>query len=430
MGTRDFLNAKIIDLSARASRLGHMDAGSVGIRPQDKPFAPTAAHFVAANRRLARIDRGVRSQLRDLHALDPSAPLERILQHIALVEREIDRARRAFGLFFEVFSQRGSSFAPALAAHDAIAVSCYDSVRQTAPELLPRSLLKPLSYMEHGFSPATMRRGVVLNRLLGEPNPFPLIRIPWDRESPWQAVFLHEVAHNLQSDLGIWEENRRAVVARALATHGHPLLARIYGRWHKEIFADLAAILLGGPASARGMAMFLAHPAARVLSFRPASAHPTAFLRVFLLAEMLQRMGFGEEGRRLRQVWHRLYGRHAPGRIPSWLVDSAPALIPQIVDEIAYQPRRNLGQRALADVMRFDASDQRVVLAGARSLSSGLVPTDLPARWLVSAASYALESGANPDRLTRQLVNHLARLNRNPLPWRERAAERLPADAA
>lgn len=137
MGTRDFLNAKIIDLSARASRLGHMDPASVGIRLQDKPFAPTAAHFVAANRRLARIDRGVRGQLRDLHALDPLAPLERILQHIALVEREIDRARRAFGLFFEVFSQRGSSFAPALAAHDAIAVSCYDSVRATAPELLP-----------------------------------------------------------------------------------------------------------------------------------------------------------------------------------------------------------------------------------------------------------------------------------------------------
>ena len=40
--------------------------------------------------------------------------------------------------------------------------------------------LKPLTYMEHGFSPATLRRGVVLSRLLGEANPFPIIRIPWD----------------------------------------------------------------------------------------------------------------------------------------------------------------------------------------------------------------------------------------------------------
>lgn len=430
MATRDFLNAKITDLTARASRLGHMDPASVGIRPQDRPYAPTPSHFLAANRRLARIDRGVRLQLQRLHAIHPRAHLERTLHQIALVEREIDRARRSFGLFFEVFSQRGSSFAPALAAHDTIAVSCYDSVRETAPELLPGSLLKPLSYMEHGFSPATMRRGVVLNRLLGEPNPFPLIRIPWDRESPWQAVFLHEVAHNLQSDLGIWEENRRAVLARALATHGHPLLARIYGRWHKEIFADLAAILLGGPASAWGMATFLAHPSARVLSFRPSSAHPTAYLRVFLLAEMLQRMGFGQEASRLRQVWNRLYGRHAPGRIPPWLVGSAPDLIPQIVDEIAYQPRRNLGQRALADVVRFDASDQRAILAGARSLGRGRVPNDLPARFLVSAANYALEAGTNPSRLTSQLVRHLVRFNRDPLPLRRRPGERPHPRAA
>jgi hypothetical protein len=69
-------------------------------------------------------------------------------------------------------------------------------------------MLKPLTYMEHGYSPATTRRGIALSRLLGEANPFPLIRIPWDRDNPWQAVFLHEVAHNLQADLGLWQENR------------------------------------------------------------------------------------------------------------------------------------------------------------------------------------------------------------------------------
>ena len=422
METRSFLNAKITDLAARASRLGHIDQASVGIRPQDVPFAPSSAHIRAANKRLARIDAGVQRQLGALSRLGPRAPQAAILLKIALVEREIDRARRSFGLFFEVFSQRGSTFAPALAAHDAIAVSCYDLVRYSAPELFKGPLLKPLSYMEHGFSPATMRRGVVLNRLLGEPNPFPLIRIPWDRESPWQAVFLHEVAHNLQADLGIWQENRQAVVARALRSHANPVIARIYGRWHKEIFADLAAILLGGPASAWGMASFLAHPAPRVLSFRPTSVHPTAYLRVFLLAEMLQRMGFAADARRLSQVWQSLYGRQAPGRIPPWLVDSAAQLIPQIVDEIAYQPRRNLAQRALVDVMPFDAADQRSILAASRSLSRGRMPTDMPPRFLVSAASYALESGTEPKEMSHQLVHYLASLNRQPI----RAPAALP----
>lgn len=328
MESHAFLTAKIKDLAARASRLAHVDHASVGIRPQDMPYAPSTAHFQAANRRLAKIDNDVRHQLKRLREKGDQAPLQVLLHQIALVEREIDRARRTFGLFFEVFSQRGSSFAPALAAHDAIAVSCYDAVRESSPGLLRGALLKPVSYMEHGFSPATMRRGVVLNRLLGEPNPFPLIRIPWDRESPWQAVFLHEVAHNLQADLGLWQENRRAVMQRALRSASEPILARLYGRWHKEIFADLAANLLGGPAAAWGMAAFLAHPATRVLSFQPRSAHPTTFLRVFLLAEMLQRMGFEGEAHRLRRVWQTLYGAQAPGRIPPWLVGSANRLIP------------------------------------------------------------------------------------------------------
>lgn len=415
MESRSFLQAKIKDLAARSSRLTHIDHASVGIRPQDMPFAPSGAHFSAANKRLARIDREVRRRLESLLGAGAQAPHQRVLQRIALVEREIDRARRAFGLFFEVFSQRGSTFAPALAAHDAIAVSCYDCVRESSPEMFRGPLLKPVSYMEHGYSPATMRRGVVLNRLLGEPNPFPVIRIPWDRDSPWQAVFLHEVAHNLQADLGIWQENRQAVVNRALRSAGQPALARIYARWHKEIFADLAAILLGGPAAAWGMASFLAHPAPRVLSFKPTGAHPTAYLRVFLLAEMLVRLGFTREAGRLRRVWTELYGPHAPGRIPPWIVLSADQLIPQVVDEIAFQPRRGLAQRALVDVMPFHRSDQRAILAAARQLARGVMPTDLPPRFLVSAASYALESSSvSAHDLSHQLVHYLASLNREP----------------
>lgn len=246
MVARTFLAAKIRALAARAHRLAWIDAEAVGVRRQDRPYAPSAAHFRAANRRLAAIDAEVERRLSHLLQTWRSAPAQRVLVDIALVEREIDRARRAFGLFFEIFSQRGSMFAPALAAHDVIAADCYRAVRDAAPYIFRGPLLKPLCYMEHGFSPATMRRGVQLNRLLGEPNPFPIVRIPWDRDNPWQAVFLHEVAHNLQADLGIWQENRQAVILRLLRSSGDPGITRIYGRWHKEIFADLTAILLGG----------------------------------------------------------------------------------------------------------------------------------------------------------------------------------------
>src|SRR5581483_7795934 len=187
-------------------------------------------HFAAVNERLAAIDKNLAARLADLRIRITGLRAGQVLTAIAMVEREIDRARRTWGLFFEVFSQRGSSFAPTLAAHDVIADDCYGAVIPAVSRLYPGPQLRPLTYMEQGFSPVTWRRGVQLSRLLGETNPFPLIRIPWDRDNLWQGVFLHECSHNLQADLGIWGENRKAVVTRILRDSRDPALARIYGR--------------------------------------------------------------------------------------------------------------------------------------------------------------------------------------------------------
>ena len=411
MLTRKFLRTKILALAARAHRLGKINGEGVGIRPQDRPYAPSVAHFRAANQRLASIDQQVAHRLGRLQQQWQSEPKQRVLIDIALVEREIDRARRAFGLFFEIFSQRGSAFAPALSAHDVIAEDCYRAVRQSAPQIFRGPLLKPLTYMEHGFSPATMRRGVLLNRLLGEPNPFPIVRIPWDRDNPWQAVFLHEVSHNLQADLGIWQENQQAVTRRTLRASSDPALTRIYGLWHKEIFADLAAILLGGPAAAWGMASFLAHPATRTMTFRPGGAHPTAYLRVHILAEMLRRMGFTRDAERLVRVWNDLYNARQINRLPARLLSTSNRLIPEVVDEIAFQTRRNLAHRSLADIIRFDREDEQAIRAGAKTLARGQIPEELPARHLVSASGYALSEGrVSPRLLSDRVVDRLNEL--------------------
>lgn len=426
---RAFLRARILDLAGRIRRLARMDYASVGIRPQDLVYAPSAAHFQAANQRLGRIEAQIQRRFQHLAGTWSRAPLNRVLVDLALVERELDRARRAFGLFFEVFAQRGTTFAPALAAHDVIAADCYTAIREAAPRTFPGPLLKPLSYMEHGYSPATMRRGVTLSRLLGEANPFPVIRIPWDRDHPWQSVFLHEVAHNLQADLGIWQENRQAVLRRVLGIGRDPGLARIYGLWHKEIFADLAALLLGGPAAAWGMAAFLAHPAPRTLTFRPGGAHPTAYLRILILVEMLRRMGFTDHATRLRRVWQTLYNPRRFHRLPVRLLTTSDRLIPQVVDEIAYQTRRNLAHRALADILPFRAEQEQAIRAGARLLAQGqAIRVDLPPRHLVSAASYALATGKiEPLRLSRQVID---RLNESATPSQRLPATRRAATAA
>ena len=406
--TQQFLNAKVITLTARARRLSELTPEAVGIRKQDREFAPSALHFKAANQRLAKIDRAITTRLKFLKRHCRTAKPQQTLLYAALVEREIDRARRAFGLFFEVFSQRGSGFAPVLAAHDVIASDCYQAVQQSGPKLLAKTLVKPLTYLEHGYSPATMRRGVTLVKLLGEANPFPLIRIPWDRDNPWQAVFLHEVSHNLQADLGLWQENKDAVQQRMLRAIGDPEIISIYGRWHKEIFADLAAVLLGGPASVWGMMDFLAHPSPKVMTFKPGGAHPTGYLRVLVLAEMLKRMGFEEQSSRVCKVWKQLYRPSAGHRIPKRLLSTSKQSIHHMVDEIAFQPRRGLAQRSLADVIQFTPEHETMIRHGARQLTKEKVPNNLPPRFLVSASRYALTSGVSLPKLSNLVIRHLS----------------------
>ncbi len=372
-------------------------------------YAPSAAHFAAAGRRLAAIDRQIRKRLAELNKQSRASSFEEKLVAMAMVEREVDRARRAFGMFFEVFAQRGTAFAPALAAHDAIARDCYHMLRKAAPRIFPGPLLAPITYLEHGYSPATMRRGVTLSRLLGERNPFPLIRIPWDRDQPWQAVFLHEVSHNLQADLGLWVGNREAIIARLVSDRLPPKVVSIFGRWQKEIFADMAAVLLGGPAVAWGMAEFLAHPSDKVMTYRPGGPHPTGYLRILILAEQLRQLGFAADADRLTAAWRSLYTPRRGHRIPSELLKFASKTIPAVVDEVVFQTRRNLGERALARVIPFTADDQARILRGGMVLAEGRLPAELPPRFLVSACRYAIERGASPSALNQLVTDHLSR---------------------
>lgn len=405
---KSFLAAKVRALSARSRRLVALTPSNVGLRAKDRPFARLETHFTAANQRLAAINRDVRKRLTFLRRHGQGTAPQRLLIAAALVEKEVDRARRAFDLFFDLFSQRGTAFAPVLAAHDAIAADCYGAVRQAAPNILKAGLIQPLTYLEQGYSPATMRRGIALQRLLGEPNPFPIIRIPWDRDNPWQAVFLHEVGHVLHQDMGLWRENRTAVTRRVLGCCSDPHVASVYRRWHKEIFADAASVLLGGPASAWGGMTFLAHPAPKTMTYRPGGVHPTGYFRGFILSELLRQMGFPEIARRARSVWAGLYRPERGHRIPARLMAGAHRIIPQVVDEVVFQPRRNIGQRPLSDVIRFTREDERRIRQGGRALLRRQVPDDLPPRFLVSASRYALQQGAPLSELSRRVINFLS----------------------
>lgn len=408
--TKGFIKDKVRTLSARARRLAELTPNAVGIRSLDRPFAPSDAHFKATNKRLGKIDNAIKKRLDFLFSNWQKTSPNNALLYMALVEREVDRARRAFGMFFEIFAQRGSVFAPVLAAHDVIAADCYAAVKKAAPLVFKGRFLKPFTYMEHGYSPATSRRGVSLKRLLGESNPFPIIRIPWNRDNPWQAVFLHEVSHNIQADLGLWHENKKAVNRRLLMDVGDPMVTSVYSRWHKEIFADIASVLLGGPASVWGLMDFLAHPAPKTMTYKPGGAHPTGYLRVLILAEMLRRLGFEAEAAKVRKVWKELYRPVKGHRIPVRLLETSSRTIPHVVDEVAFQTKRNLAQRALVDVMPFNRKDEQDIRKAAAFLKRKIVPKDVPPRFLVSASRYALHKGVSLSELSRIVITHLSKI--------------------
>ncbi len=423
--TRSFLRLKAEALQARARQIVALTPAAVGLRARDMLYAPSPAHFAAARSKLGAIDRVIQKRTALAVSQGRSGPHpthEDRLLHLAMLERDVDRARRIFGLLFEIFAQRGTNYAPALAAYDVIAADCYRAMTEGLPGVFLGPVLGPVSYLEHGYSPATVRRGISLSRLLGDSLPFPIIRIPWDRDKPWQPVFLHEVAHNLQADTRLWDDTQQGVVKRFIES-GFPRAAvATAGRWHKEVFADLAALLLGGPAAAFGLAEFLAQPSDRVMTYRPNGAHPTGYPRVLILVEMLRRMGFAKDADRLNELWRTLYSVKRGARMPAWLLQHMPRFIATMVDEIAYQPRRNLANKLLANVIRFNASDQEAIQRGAFDLKSGRPPIDLPPRHVVSACRYALEAGAEPNALGALIIRVLStapRANvREPVPRR------------
>ena len=158
-----------------------------------------------------------------------------------------------------------------------------------------------------------------------------------------------------------------------LQASGDPVQASTTYRWHKEIFADLAAFLTGRSCGGLG-AWRCSSPIRCALTYRRSARQrpPDRLLaRAFILAEMLRRMGFGRQASQMERVWRRLYDVRRFHRLPQRLLGSAGTLLPHVVDEIAFQTRRNLAHRALADIIRFRPEDEDAIQDGTRRLIEG-----------------------------------------------------------
>jgi hypothetical protein len=250
-------------------------------------------------------------------------------------------------------------------------------------------------------------------RLRRNPNPFPLIMLPQHRlDNVWAlSSVLHEVSHNLQADLGLWEEIPARVYKR-LTTEGQipAEVAQVWANWHKETMADMFALVLGGPAAVESLMDVVGRSPASTVRFSPFSVHPTPYLRVPINLILLRRLGFEKMASELSRVWQRLYPRVTPNDIPPTFMKTFYPAAEMVVDTMVFQTYQQFGKKCLAKAVEFGPKQMAMVELAGQRLAKGEDPGTIPVRFTISAARFALDKQlATPQTITDNFYRILGR---------------------
>ncbi len=410
-----WLRAQGINVTRHADALRPFRRDEFGSGPE----SPTEGHVQAVNELIGmlrsdllkttkRVTDSVERSLREPTA----AHLQRLVQHKERAHDWVRAIERIWDFYFELFGQRQSQFGTWLLGCDRIALDCYQHAYVNLGTARSIPAPPPFSYMRTGFSPATFRRGIPLRRLGQQINPFPLIQLPYHRlVNPWTlGAVLHEVSHNLQNDLGMHRSVPRNIALRILRAGGSRAVAAVWTRWNREIFADMSGLLLGGPAVVASLMDVVGRSPQTVLHYSPGAPHPTPYLRTFLSIELLRRMGFEDEARQFERAWTRIYPNPRAGNIPGGVLDTAREVVRLVVDTICFQPYPSLGNKRLAEVIRFAPKEQQMIEEAAQRLATGTDPGVVPERFLIGATRFALDQRlATPDIITANFYKELAR---------------------
>ncbi|HZU01163.1 MAG TPA: hypothetical protein VFA10_15955, partial [Ktedonobacteraceae bacterium] len=213
------------------------------------------------------------------------------------------------------------------------------------------------------------------------------------------------------ADLGLWEEMPMHIYRR-LTTEGRisPKVAQVWARWHKEMMADMFALLLGGPAAVESLMDVVGRAPASTMKFNPLGVHPTSYLRVLINLVLMRRMGFEQMATDLRRVWLRLYPRLTPEDIPRPIMETFSRASELAVDTMAFQPYRQFGNKSLAQVLQFGPKEMAMIEHAGRQLAAGKEVGAVPARFLIGAARFALDHRlAAPQAITDNFYRTLGR---------------------
>lgn len=410
-----WLRAQAINVSRHAAALRPFRRAEFGTGDA----VPSEGHIQAVNALITSLRRGLLEMTRGVAEAAAAAvqqpKVQRLQRTVHLKARAHDRVRaieQIWDFYFELFGQRQGQYAEWLLSCDRIAMDCYQVAYTGLGVAKSIPAPPPFCYMRTGFAPATWRRGIRLRKLGRQLNPFPLVQLPYHRlVNPWTlAAVLHEVSHNLQSDLGLSTDiPRRMALSLLSAGFGQPL-AIIWTRWNREMFSDVTAALLGGPGMVGSIMDVVGREPSLVLNFNPKGVHPTPYFRILINVEVLRRMGFPGEAEQYRRAWCRIYPNPTAGNIPRIMLEAFPEAVKVAVDTMAYQPYRALGNKSLAQVFPFQPKEQTMIEEAGRRLAAGTDPGIVPERFLIGAARFALDRKlARPGVIAKNFYQELAR---------------------
>jgi hypothetical protein len=407
-----FARAQVINAARNAAALRPFRLDEFGTHPG----SPSSAHIDEVNRLIGGLRRqlvGIVERLTQVGSnLNGSTTpdLDALLLYRERAERGVKLIEKVWAFYLELFGQRQTRFAEMLLAADRIALDAYQTIWVGLGVARSIPSPGPFSYMETGFTPATFRRGISLSRISKQINPFPVVSLPYHRlVNPWTlGAVPHEVGHNLQNDLGLWEVVPQRIAARLLQAGIDRDTALTWTRWHKETWADLCGLLLSGPAVVSSLLDVVARTPFATTAFNPGGVHPTSFLRVLINLELLRRMGFSAQAAGFDRLWRRMYPDPLMGGIPPRMWESFPRACELVVDTICFQPFPQLGGKALAEVVRFRPDHYQMTEEAGVRLARGVDPGIIPARFLIGAARLAFDRRlAPPDVIARHFYRAL-----------------------
>lgn len=249
----------------------------------------------------------------ELNSFDLKISPGEFFEDCRLFDLRVIWLRKLWRFYKDKFDQRDDEhLKPLLLAADEVVWSCYHQVFEKATLYAPeiKQGPAPLPFIESSYSPQSFPSESVPYDLkpsesgflqsLMDKLPIPLVSLPQScLMSPWWLVYIgHEVGHHIQfalSDKKKYVASFQKEVQEAVAAKdGDQDDIDKWGRWSKEIFADVFSVLLMGQWAVWAMVEFEMQKPAAMLARR--AQYPSPAVRLFLLAHTANCLGLDGKG--------------------------------------------------------------------------------------------------------------------------------------